>query len=374
MQKVLAAGGSLFPVGFYYKWFTRPPFVSRSFLRAIRPLTGIGRLPDPAAGARALPAATGAVAPGRDLGRWDTVVVGAGAAGLRAAAEAGGRVLVLDENDAPGGLRLAALRELAGAPAAILDRVPALQAALDSLEAAAAGLPANADLRCGWRVVAGYAPGGLLVRRGAELATLQADRVVWAAGAMDTLGLFAGNDTPGALGPRALYRLLLRDRLQVEGRHALLTGGGLDLWLAAALLAARGARISLVVAEGGPHAGIAAALDLKWQLTTGLVLQELARRGEDGLEAVFAPGGGAGGPGDTRLRLAADLAVVCGRGKPTCDIPYQLGADLALDPARGGFVAPAAAVLPGGAAFAAVGEAAGLLPDEVLVADREVAP
>ncbi|MFN2370050.1 MAG: (2Fe-2S)-binding protein, partial [Candidatus Krumholzibacteriia bacterium] len=75
MQKVLAAGGSLFPVGFYYKWFTRPPFVSRSFLRAIRPLTGIGRLPDAVAGARALPPAAGAAVPARDLGRWDTVVV-----------------------------------------------------------------------------------------------------------------------------------------------------------------------------------------------------------------------------------------------------------------------------------------------------------
>ena len=37
---------SLFPVGFYYKWFTRPPFVSRFFLDSIRPMTGIGRLPE----------------------------------------------------------------------------------------------------------------------------------------------------------------------------------------------------------------------------------------------------------------------------------------------------------------------------------------
>ncbi|MBE0567993.1 MAG: hypothetical protein IH621_18715, partial [Krumholzibacteria bacterium] len=247
------------------------------------------------------------------------------------------------------------------------------RAALATLETAAAGLRGTAvDVRCGCRVVAGYAPGRLLVRRGADLAALEAGRVVWAGGALDTLGLFAGNDTPGALGPRAVYRLLLRDRLPVAGCHALLVGGGLDLWLAAALLAARGARITLVIGDGAPHAEIAAAVDRKWQLNTGLVLQELARRGEGRLHGTFAPGGDTTGPGETHMGMETDLAVVCGRGKPTYDIPYQLGADLVLDPARGGFIAPASAALPGGTAFAAVGEAAGLLPDEVLGAAPEV--
>ena len=45
MQKMLSAGHAFFPVGFYYKWFTKPPAMSRFFLDRIRPLTGIGRLP-----------------------------------------------------------------------------------------------------------------------------------------------------------------------------------------------------------------------------------------------------------------------------------------------------------------------------------------
>ncbi len=272
-------------MGFYYKWFTRPPFVSRTFLRTIRPLTGVGRLPDAPAATRALPAADADAAtagrPEHDLGRWATVVVGAGAAGLRAAAAAAaeGPVLLLDENAGPGGLRLQALREIAASPVVNAAKLPLLGAARAALEAAAgADGGGRVDARWGHRVVAGYAPGGLLVRHGAELASLQADRVIWAGGALDLLGLFPGNDVPGALGPRALLRLLLRDGLAVAGRHALLVGGGLDLWLAATLLAARGARISLVLTEGDRHEGIAAAMDLKWQLNTGLALTELAAK------------------------------------------------------------------------------------------------
>jgi len=380
MQKVLAAGDALFPVGFYYKWFTRPPFVSRTFLRTIRPLTGIGRLTDAPAAARDLPPAEAAPdtgPPDRDLGRWATVVVGAGAAGLRAAAAAAadGPVLLLDENTGPGGLRLDALREIAASPVVGAARLPMLEAARAALEAAAgADDGGRVDARWSHRVVAGYAPGGLLVRHGAELATLQADRVVWAGGALDTLGLFPGNDVPGALGPRALLRLLLRDGLVVAGRHALLVGGGLDLWLAAALLTARGARISLVLTAGDGHEGVAAAMGLKWQLNTGLALTRLATGGGGQVTAVFAPGGTAAGPHETHMRMDTDLAVLCGRAKPTYDVPYQLGADLVLEPARGGFVAPARATLPGGVPLTVTGEALGLTADEVLLAAREVTP
>ncbi len=369
MQKVLATGDALFPVGFYYKWFTRPPFVSRTFLRTIRPLTGVGRLPE----AAELPVDTGGGIPSRDLGRWRRVVVGAGAAGMRAAVAATGPVLLLDENDEPGGLRLAALRAVAASPTARLQRFPCLEAAAAQLEQAAAALAASTvDFRRGCRVVAGYAPGGLLVRQGRDLATLRADEVVWAGGALDTLGLFPGNDIPGVFGPRALYRLLLRDGLPVAGRHALLVGDGLDLWLAASLLAAGGARISLVVGDRGLPAEIAGAVEMKWRLNTGLALGGLARRGPDQVQATFTPGGQGAAQAETHMRMDVDLVVLCGRGKPTYDIPFQLGAQLTLDPAAGGFVAPGASILPGAVPLAVAGEAAGLVADQVLAAPPEV--
>ncbi|NTV03982.1 (2Fe-2S)-binding protein [bacterium] len=67
MQAALANTGHLLPVGFYYKWFTKPTAVAKLFMRAIRPVAGIGRLPDEAAWRGAPPPPRS-----RDLGRWNT--------------------------------------------------------------------------------------------------------------------------------------------------------------------------------------------------------------------------------------------------------------------------------------------------------------
>jgi len=298
------------------------------------------------------------------------VIVGAGLAGLEAAATAPGPVLILDENSAPGGLRLQALEELAAAPGARLERFPGLDNARARLVQARNALDRpDVTLWSGARVVAGFAPCGLVVRRGDTLSTVHGEHVVWAAGALDVLGLFPGNDTAGALGPRAVLRLLLRDRLDVTARHALLVGGGLDFWLCANLLEARGARVTLVVTGSGMHSEISAAVDRRWPLHTGLDLMGLRGLDETTLRAEFTPGRRQPGPADSHLRLDADFVVVCGRGKPTYDIPYQLGADLDLDPARGGFVARSAAE---GCRLTVAGEAAGLSPETLLTTALEV--
>ncbi len=363
MQKALGAGGSLFPVGFYYKWFTRPAWLSRLFLRGVRPLAGVGRLPS--AGARGPGEPDAAAA----LGSFDTIVVGGGRSGMRAAVAAAGRVLLIDDHVQPGGQRREALAAVAaGDRGRILDRFPALAAWRHEIDNGAAALAAASyvNFRPGCRAVAGFAPDGLVLREGSRLLTATSPNIVWAAGAMDALGLFPGNDTPGLMGPRALYRLLTRDGMDVAGRQVLLIGGGIDFWLSAALLASRGARLNLVVEEAGWQSEVSAAVDLNWQLTTGLRLARVEPRGEHLLRATFVPRSSTPGPAGSRLELEADIVVVCQRGKPVYDIPYQLGADLTLDPARGGFLAegahPGPARLPGGALLRTVGEAAGLPP------------
>lgn len=382
LQKVMAAGSSLLPVGFYYKWFTRPSFVSRGFLRAIRPLTGIGRLPDTAGSARSLPGApaagTLAASPGpaRDLGRFDTVVVGGGPSGLAAARRASGSVLILDDHEQPGGQRAAALLAAGMDPGAGPGHFPCLREAKARLDTACAGWTAQASpgppgvrFEGRTRAVAGYAPDLLLLRRGQDLLTARFRRFVWAAGALDTLGLFPGNDTPGVLGPRALYRLVARDGLDVQGRQVLVVGGGLDFWLSAALLAGRGARLTLMVTESGQEAEISAAVELKWSVHTGLALASVATvAGGSRLLAAFTAQNPAGGPLTSPLKVQADLAVICNRGKPAYDIPYQVGCGLLLQPELGGFVPAGAAggsyqgTLPSGAAITVLGEAAGGLP------------
>ncbi|MCP4572281.1 MAG: hypothetical protein GY838_07995 [bacterium] len=366
MQKMLAVGGDLVPVGFYYKWFTKPAILSRVFLSAIRPLTGVGRLPE---------RAEAEAEPATDLGRIPTVVVGAGPAGLSAALTSDGPVVLVDENDAPGGLRLAALDEAAAA--GCLDGFAGLTSARAGLNHLAEGVAAaDVDLRTGVRVVAGYHPGGLVLRHGAELATLACDRLVWAAGALDAPGLFPGNDVPGVLGTRALLRLLVRDGLDVTGRTILLVGGGQDLWLAAALLETRGAHPSILLESDDNGTDLATAVARRWPLHTGLVLDRAHTAADgSGLRAEFVPGPGPGGGG--RLTLDADLVVVCRRAKPIYDIPYQLGVDLHLAPEQGGFVPRGctgsgwSTTVPNGPEVTFVGEAAGETPETVLAGAGE---
>ena len=362
MQKMLAAGSAFFPVGFYYKWFTKPATVSRFFLDRIRPLTGVGRLPGAEHATRALPPAPDpqdpTAGPVTDLGRFDTVIVGAGPAGLAAAAKATGRVLILDDHEIPGGQRYGALRRLAEHQDKILDRFGVLGSTLERIEKLRDQFSTRDDVTFlhGTRAIAGYHPDSLLVRHEDRLQSLKFGTLIWAAGALDTLGLFPGNDTPGVLGPRALYRLLIRDGLDVKGKHVLIIGGGLDFWLSAALLDAVGARLSLVVTDAGDPSAIPAAVDSKWPLSTGLQLQGISGKGEQQLRASFTPDGSDGSRPDSQLTMDADLAVICNRAKPAYDIPYQLGADVTLQPDLGGFA------LSSEDRLAAVGEAAGELP------------
>ncbi len=377
LQRVLAGGAGLFPVGFYYKWFTRPAALSRLFLRGVRPLTGVDRLPEPAAwrgpGAAASPADRGAGAlidpagqAERDLGLFDVVIVGAGLAGLRAAAQASGRVLLVDDHAQPGGQRWPALAAVAGGLGPRLAELPVLARHWEALQTAAAALPARPDLRraLGCRVAGAYAPDLLLIRDEHGLAMARARTLHWAAGALDALGLFAGNDLPGLFGPRGLYRVVARDGLDVKGRRVLVAGGGLDLWLAAALLHVRGARVTVALGETGWADEVRAAVAWGWQVHTGLRVTQARGRG-DAVAAVRldAPDGG-----ESQVWIDCDLAVIAERGKPAYDVPYQLGADLALNTARGGYLPRGLdgdrheTGLPGGLALVVAGEAAGARP------------
>lgn len=382
LQKTLATADSLFPVGFYYKWFTRPAALSRFFLKQLRPMTGVGRIPAAQAGLRALPAAAApdeaAPAPAADWGHGVPVIVGGGPSGLEAALAADPGSVVLDDHDEPGGQRAAALDRAAAFLGDRLQRLPVLAAAVERLNDLRARFAAREDLRFvgSAKVVAGYRPGGLVIRRGSELATIDFPQLTWAAGALDVHGLFPGNDVPGLIGPRALYRLVCRDGLDLAGKPVLLVGGGLDLWLSAALAAAAGARPALVLTEHGEQTEVSAAVDAGWQLTTGMQLASLRATNGSRVSATLVPRESTPGPLGSHLELEADWVVVCQPGKPSFDVAYQVGVDYELAPAAGGFVpsgrtaAGFAGTLPDGAPVAIVGEAAGLT-DQIPTPDTE---
>jgi hypothetical protein len=144
----------------------------------------------------------------------------------------------------------------------------------------------------------------------------------------------------------------------------LVYGNGLDLWLAAALLHADGAQVTVVLNRPGWPDEVKAAMSLAWQLHIGLNLASARRQGQNGLTLSFLGSEN----GHTPMELSCDLAVLVQQAKPVYDIPYQLGADLVLDPHRGGYV-PRGAVngrvttlLPGGLQLQVIGEAAGHSP------------
>ncbi len=382
MQKMLRIGGNLFPVGFYYKWFTKPAVLSRFFLDQIRPLTGVGRLPS---GNVQLPTenltATETI-PSTNLGNLGTLVIGAGPSGLAAALAVpvgDGPITIIDDHLHPGGQRAAALETLSQSTTTKIERFDILASAHKRLKSLLESLDDRPEIcfHPGVRAIAGYRPNGVVLRDDHTLFTGTFEHLVWAAGALDNIGLFPGNDTPGVIGPRAAYRLLERDGLDVEGKRVLVMGGGLDLWLSAALLSARGATISLAVTERGNNSEVSAAVDLGWQLTTGLQLSEIRGQGQESVEATFVPRASTPGPSHSHLRLKADFAVMCGRGKPAYDIPYQLGAELTAQPELGGY-APRGAKdgvfkgrLPGGHGVEVLGEAAGALPGNPAVGNKK---
>jgi len=97
-------------------------------------------------------------------------------------------------------------------------------------------------------------------------------------------------------------------------------------------------------------------VDCQWPLSTGLKLQGISTKGNQQLQASFTPDGSGESRPDSRLTMEVDLAVICNRAKPAYDVPYQLGADISLQPDLGGFA------LSGASHLTAVGEAAGELP------------
>ncbi len=191
-------GSPFFSAGFYYKTFMWPRAAwKRLYEPVIRAAAGLGTAPQEPD-------------PDRYAARYahcDVLVVGAGAAGLAAAlaaAEAGARVILADEQPEPGG----ALRHEAGA---VIDG----QDGWTWAQGAAARLRAMENVRLLPRTTAfGYYAQNLigLVERVSEhlpapladlprerLWKVRASRVVLATGAIERHMVFPGNDRPGIM-------------------------------------------------------------------------------------------------------------------------------------------------------------------------------
>jgi sarcosine oxidase, subunit alpha len=172
----------LMPVAFYSKTFIRPRFAWRWAEAVIRRATGVGRLDPGRPASRPRHARTVHI---------DVLVVGAGVAGLAAAAEAasaGERVLVVDE-----GL----LAEKAWDPATI-ERIGAL---------AATARAAGVEILERHTAVGVYEGPFVPVVGPDETLHVEAGRVIAATGAIEAHAVFPGNDLPGVFLARGAERL-----------------------------------------------------------------------------------------------------------------------------------------------------------------------
>jgi len=254
----------LFPAGFYYKTFMWPRSAwVKLYEPAIRRAAGLGRaptLPDPDTYAQR-------------HAHCDVLVVGAGAAGIaaaRAAADAGARVILCDEQAEFGG--------------ALLDGGPAQVdglAAGDWLVRTIAALGAAPRVRLLARTTAfGYFPHnhlGLVERLTDHQAAPAADGArerlwqvraregVLAAGAIEQPVVFPGNDRPGVMLAGAARTYLTRYGVRAGTRAVLVTATD-AAYLAALDLQAAGVAIAAIVdlrpaasgawAEAAKRAGI----------------------------------------------------------------------------------------------------------------------
>jgi len=173
---------ALMPVGFYYKAFIKPRFSWPIAEKAIRKATGLGTLPVDHAPAPK---------PARHL-HMDTLVIGAGVAGLaaaRAASARGDSVVLCDEH---------AIGEKI-APGSTRDRIEAL----------GAEVRADDRVQVFERAVAvGVYEGGLVpIAAPDELLQVHAGRIIVATGAVEAHAVFEGSDVPGVFLARGAARL-----------------------------------------------------------------------------------------------------------------------------------------------------------------------
>ena len=338
--------GGLFGAGFYYKTFMWPAsFWERVYEPLIRRAAGLGRAaeaPDPDHYERA------------HL-HCDVLVIGAGPAGLSAAlaaARAGARVVLADEDSRPGGRLLserpvgehgpawadAAIAELRAMPEVrVMPRTTVFGAwdhgTFGAVERNADHLPepAHGPRQTYWRIVA--------------------RRCILAAGAIERPLVFPGNDKPGVLLAGAA-RAYVNRWAAMPGTRAVVVTAGPEGSRTVADLQAAGIEVAAVVARDPDTAPRGDTM----VIAGGHIARTRGRHGVTGVDVMDSIG--------QTHRIEADMVAMAGGWNPNLSLTCHLGGRPTWDPALSAFVP---GTLPPGMAVA--GAAAGRFGLEAALAD-----
>lgn len=189
----------------------------------------------------------------------DLAIIGAGAAGLSAAvqaANAGVKVLVIDENSLPGGQLFKQIHKFFGSKdhKAGVRGIAIGEALLSQVEQAGARVMLNS-------VAYGYFPkSGIGVVHNGRIYLIQAKKLVLAAGAKENYMAFPGSTLPGVMGAGAAQTMINISRV-LPGRKVLMLGSGnVGLIVSYQLMQAGAQVVALVEAAPkitgyGVHAG-----------------------------------------------------------------------------------------------------------------------
>ena len=319
------------PAGFYYKTFMHLPW--RVYEPMIRRMAGLGRV-DPR---YSPPADTAQVA-----AACDTLVIGAGPAGLaaaRAAAEAGQVVWLVEEAPTLGGT----LRWRGGT----VEGTPWARFAEDT---AAAITAAGGRVLTGTTLWGAFDHGMFAAwQQGARQVhwRIRAARCILAAGGIERPVWFANNDRPGVMSAEAaLHHLTLYG--VVPGREILLATNSNAATPVAQALTEAGARVTLI--DSRPDAFDVAGIA---QRKGARITEAPGRRGVTGAVVNGRP-------------IACDTILCAGGITPTVHLWCQAGGKLNWDAGRD-MLLPR----PGTAPMAVVGAARGTLdPDQAMAEGR----
>jgi sarcosine oxidase subunit alpha len=285
---VLGVVDQIFPRGLdHHTFMTATTALNRVTSQVVRKLSGLGALPSQIADD----------AP--EVGQYsvDVCIVGGGPAGLRAAAAAAGagaRTLLIDDQLALGGSLWASPEHGASAVAALVTAATAAGAALLPRSTAAAFFPADS--------------GGILaVLCPDRLCHVRASQFVWACGGYSSNLLFASNDRPGVLAARAVTRLWLQHRIVAAPRIALVIAPPMTAYAQAVAAELRRAQVEVTLVD------------------EALVARAVGGSTVQGLEL------------QSGQRIDCEVIAVAALPAPASEGPRQHGAEVRLDPARGGY-------------------------------------